>query len=89
VSWHGELDDWQLRDRHRHGQCGYDRNRAAPHFRLFLERFDRQPEHIADVTLSLDYARCTGIDLQFAPQPSQDLDIDCVYRQLKRGLAVM
>src|ERR1700687_4108094 len=44
-------------------------------FSSFLERFDRQREDIADAALSLDHARCTRIDLQFAPQP-QDLDID-------------
>jgi hypothetical protein len=48
---------------------------AAPHFQHFLERFDLQREDIADASLSLDHARCTRIDLQFAPQP-QDLDIN-------------
>src|SRR6202158_3553279 len=44
-------------------------------FSSLLERFYRQREDIADAALSLDHARCTRIDLQFAPQP-QDLDID-------------
>src|SRR4029077_10744250 len=36
---------------------------------IFLERFDRQSEHVADAALGLNYARCTGIGLQLAPQP--------------------
>src|SRR5258707_9097755 len=44
-------------------------------FSSFLERFDRQREHITYAALSLDNAWRTGIDLEFAPQP-QDLDID-------------
>src|ERR1700736_6545423 len=48
---------------------------ARCHIFIILERFDRQRECIADAAFRLDHARCTGIDLQFAPQP-QDLDID-------------
>jgi hypothetical protein len=44
-------------------------------FSFFLEWLDWQREHITDTALSPDNARCTRIDLQFAPQP-QDLDID-------------
>src|SRR5260370_36287126 len=69
------FDDWQLRDHHWRGQYGYGRNFAAPHSHHFLEWLDWHREHIADTALSPDHARCTRIDLQFAPQP-QDLDID-------------
>src|ERR1700694_3555295 len=75
VNWHGDSDGCRLRDHHRRVQYGYNRNCAAPHFHHFLERFDRQREQIADVALGLDYARCTRIDLQFAPAP-QHLDLD-------------
>ena len=72
---YGDSDDGRLRDHHRGGQYGYNRNCTAPHFYHFSERFDRQREGIADAALRLNHARCTRIDLQFAPQP-QDLDID-------------
>jgi len=75
MNRHEGFDDWQLRDHHWPGQYGYGRNFAAPHSHHFLEWLDWQREHIADTALSLDHARCTRIDLQFAPQP-QDLDID-------------
>jgi hypothetical protein len=42
---------------------------------IFLERLDRQRQHVADAALGLDHARCTRVDLQIAPQP-KDLDID-------------
>jgi len=48
---------------------------------IFLERFDRQSEHVADAALGLNYARCTGIGLQLAPQP-QDLDIDAAVKNI-------
>src|SRR5258708_8844140 len=72
--WEG-FDAPQLRDHHWPGQHGYGRNFAAPHSHHFLEWLDWQRERIADTALSLDHARCTRIDLQFAPQP-QDLDGD-------------
>src|SRR6267378_6656757 len=72
---YGDSDDGRLRHHHRRGQYGYNRNCTAPHFYHFSERFDRQREDIADAALRLNHARCTRIDLQFAPQP-QDLDID-------------
>jgi hypothetical protein len=69
------FDDWQLRDHHWRGQYGYGRNFAAPRSHHFLEWLDWQREHTDDTALSPDHARCTRIDLQFAPQP-QDLNID-------------
>src|SRR5258708_35718530 len=72
---YGDSDDGRLRDHHRRGQYGYNRNCTAPHFYHFSERFDRQREDIADAALRLNHVRRTRIDLQFAPQP-QDLDID-------------
>src|ERR1700716_1283445 len=75
ASRYGDSDDCPLRDHHRRGQYGYNRNCTAPHFYHFSERFDRQREDIADAALRLDHPRCTRINLQFAPQP-QDLDID-------------
>src|ERR1700726_40175 len=35
VNWHGDSDGCQLRDHHRRGQYGYDRNCAVPHFSIF------------------------------------------------------
>ena len=75
MNWHGDSDGCQLQDHHRRGQYGYGCNCAAPRFQHFLERFDLQREDITDASLSLDHARCTRIDLQFARQP-QDLDIN-------------
>src|ERR1700704_5054206 len=72
---YGDSDDGRLRDHHRRGQYGYNRNCTAPHFYHFSERFDRPREDIADAALRLNHVRRTRIDLQFAPQP-QDLDID-------------
>src|SRR4030081_2494460 len=72
---YGDSDDGRLRDHHRGGQYGYNRNCTAPHFYHFSERFDGQREDIPDAALRLDPPRCTRINLQFAPQP-QDLDID-------------
>src|SRR3979411_2014867 len=73
---YGDSDDGRLRDHHRRGLYGYNRKIARPpHFYHFSERSDRQREDIADAALRLNHARCTRINLQFAPQP-QDLDID-------------
>ena len=81
MNWDGDSDGCQLQDHHRRGQYGYGCNCAAPRFQHFLERFDLQREDITDASLSLDHARCTRIDLQFARQP-QDLDINAPIKNI-------
>src|SRR5258708_5021071 len=63
------------------GNTGTAVNWRRPAFSPFLNGFDLQREDITDVSLSLDHARCTRIDLQFARQP-QDLDINAPIKNI-------